>query len=128
MGANSCKCPSCGSKQSHIIDSRANTGGDFKRRRRVCDSCGYRWSTVEITLEDFQSIPRPDEMTENALELCLKDVEKIDRKLELLAVKTSVLGEQSSTISMGELYLRAKSLTESINNIRKEMAELKKYL
>ena len=43
-------CPKCG-KETRVIDSRdAETG---VRRRRVCDDCGYRFTTLEITLEQI---------------------------------------------------------------------------
>lgn len=37
-------CPLCGS-DSYIVDSRVTPEG--VRRRRVCQSCGHRWKTVE---------------------------------------------------------------------------------
>lgn len=39
------RCPSCQHDDSRVIDSR--TAGDAIRRRRVCGSCGYRFTTHE---------------------------------------------------------------------------------
>lgn len=40
------KCPSCGSEQQFVIDSRG--GGDLiVRRKRRCAACGNRWRTIE---------------------------------------------------------------------------------
>ena len=57
-------CPNCGGDQSDVKDSRA-VGDELKaelgvlhatRRRRVCRSCGGRWSTVEIDARDALEI------------------------------------------------------------------------
>lgn len=37
-------CPSCGHDRSHVLDRR-----DGVRRRRVCGSCGARFTTYEVT-------------------------------------------------------------------------------
>jgi len=39
-------CPECGSCESGVVDSRGTTDGI--RRRRLCEYCGYRFSTVEV--------------------------------------------------------------------------------
>lgn len=39
------QCPSCGHSSSKVVDSR--TSGDGIRRRRVCQSCGERFTTFE---------------------------------------------------------------------------------
>lgn len=39
------KCPHCGQDQSRVLDTRDS--GDGIRRRRVCASCGKRFTTYE---------------------------------------------------------------------------------
>jgi transcriptional repressor NrdR len=39
------KCPYCGNARTRVIDTTRSTRG--VRRRRVCKSCGQRFSTVE---------------------------------------------------------------------------------
>ena len=51
------KCPYCGGEESTVVDSR-RTGHEtyqegYVRRRRECDICGKRYSTYEITQQDF---------------------------------------------------------------------------
>ena len=51
---NVMQCPKCATKDTRVIDSRVSTSGLAIRRRRVCQSCGYRFSTTEeIVREDF---------------------------------------------------------------------------
>lgn len=41
------KCPSCGSADSHVLDSRHVDEGNSIRRRRECAGCGRRFTTYE---------------------------------------------------------------------------------
>lgn len=40
-------CPSCGSDETRVIDSRPAEGGESVRRRRLCESCEHRFTTYE---------------------------------------------------------------------------------
>ncbi|KRM68129.1 transcriptional regulator NrdR [Apilactobacillus ozensis] len=41
------QCPHCHKKSSKVIDSRPTENGRVIRRRRECESCGYRYTTFE---------------------------------------------------------------------------------
>lgn len=41
------KCPSCGTSDTRVIDSRVIENGAAIRRRRECPQCDHRFSTVE---------------------------------------------------------------------------------
>jgi hypothetical protein len=48
------KCPSCGSREITVKDSRSlNT---TIRRRRQCRTCHHRWTTIEAAIDDAVSI------------------------------------------------------------------------
>lgn len=52
-------CPVCSSKETRVIDSRTTHDGMAVRRRRECDACGYRFSTVEeMELLDITVVKR----------------------------------------------------------------------
>lgn len=40
-------CPRCSHEDTKVIDSRLSTEGTSIRRRRACESCGYRFTTYE---------------------------------------------------------------------------------
>ncbi|NVY96891.1 transcriptional repressor NrdR [Lactobacillus sp. DCY120] len=40
-------CPQCSKNASRVIDSRPSDDGRVIRRRRVCENCGYRFTTFE---------------------------------------------------------------------------------
>ena len=41
-------CPVCGG-DTRIIDSRNKD--DHKKRRRICQKCGYKFNTIEIDMD-----------------------------------------------------------------------------
>lgn len=45
------QCPSCGG-DSYVTDTR------LPRRRRVCVACQHRWTTYEVTLEEYAKLPQ----------------------------------------------------------------------
>ncbi len=50
-------CPSCEHQFSGVTDSRGTSGG-WQRRRRVCLSCGHRWTTMEVPTELVTVFPK----------------------------------------------------------------------
>jgi hypothetical protein len=49
-------CPKCGSDLSAVVESRLQMSGS-RRRRRQCNDCGHRWSTVEEVIGE-PAMPR----------------------------------------------------------------------
>ena len=47
------RCPHCGNYDDKVIDSRTLAAGDAIRRRRECNSCGFRFTSYE-RIEDKQ--------------------------------------------------------------------------
>lgn len=45
--AGSMLCPSCGSDETRVIDSRPAESGETIRRRRLCEGCQNRFTTYE---------------------------------------------------------------------------------
>ena len=53
------RCPFCGKDDTQVKDSRASEDGSSIRRRRLCTSCGSRFTTFErIQLRDLNVIKR----------------------------------------------------------------------
>lgn len=49
------RCPNCLNERSEVLDSRPTVEG-LVRRRRYCQSCTKRFSTVEVPLEWMESL------------------------------------------------------------------------
>ncbi len=41
------RCPYCGGTESRVVDTTTDSDSDEIRRRRLCQACGRRYSTVE---------------------------------------------------------------------------------
>ncbi len=53
------RCPVCGNEDTKVIDSRIANDGLGIRRRRECEKCGHRFSTVErMELLDLTVVKR----------------------------------------------------------------------
>lgn len=52
-------CPVCDHEDTKVVDSRMSGEGGSIRRRRECEKCGYRFSTVEdVVLLDLVVVKR----------------------------------------------------------------------
>jgi len=40
------RCPKCGSKEDHVVDTRPKEE-NVRWRRRECLKCNFRWNTIE---------------------------------------------------------------------------------
>lgn len=50
------KCPKCNSIVSSVYDSRDTSDGANIRRRRICITCGQRYTTYEVSAEDYKKL------------------------------------------------------------------------
>lgn len=52
-------CPVCNYHESKVVDSRVSSDGASVRRRRECETCSYRFSTLEeVELLDITVVKR----------------------------------------------------------------------
>ncbi|MDP1709777.1 MAG: transcriptional regulator NrdR, partial [Candidatus Komeilibacteria bacterium] len=53
------RCPACSSAETKVIDSRVVEHDNTVRRRRGCEKCGFRFSTLEeMEIMDLSVIKR----------------------------------------------------------------------
>ncbi len=51
------RCPVCNNSETKVIDTRETAGNLVVRRRRECDKCSYRFSTIEeVVLLDLMVV------------------------------------------------------------------------
>ena len=89
--ANLCitmRCPYCNSTDSRVTDSRPDTEDAIIRRRRVCEQCGAKFTTVErIQMRDLM-------VRKNSGKLEAFDREKLRRSIKLACRNRDVGDEQ----------------------------------
>ena len=59
------KCPFCNAEDTKVIDSRPADDNTAIRRRRQCESCGQRFTTIEQVLKKIGNpMPGKDDIHE----------------------------------------------------------------
>ena len=86
------RCPFCSNEDTQVKDSRPTEDNTAIRRRRVCDACGYRFTTFErIQLRDLV-VMKSNGQKENF------DRDKMYRSLSLALRKRNVDNEKIEKI------------------------------
>ena len=82
------RCPYCNSTDSRVADSRPDSGDAIIRRRRVCNQCGAKFTTVErIQMRDLIVV-------KNSGKTEAFDREKLFRSIKLACRNRDVRDEQ----------------------------------
>lgn len=96
------RCPSCGTQDSKVVDSRPSEDGLSIRRRRECLACGRRFTTYERLGENPLIVVKTDGSSE------VYSREKLMRGIFIACAKRPVSADQ------------IESLVDNIeNNLRK---------
>ena len=81
------RCPFCGTDDTQVKDSRGSEDGASIRRRRLCSSCGSRFTTFErIQLRELIVVKRNGKKN-------IFDREKIVKSMEIALRKRKVASE-----------------------------------
>lgn len=86
------RCPYCHVDNDKVLDTRAAEGGYVIRRKRVCNSCRRRFSTLENVEELQVRVVKREETREPF------DREKIRRGIERACSKRPITSERIETL------------------------------
>jgi transcriptional repressor NrdR len=87
------KCPYCNSPESQVRDSRPDEDDGTIRRRRVCEKCGAKFTTVErVQLRDLKV-----KKTDGTVEVF--DRNKIKRSIQVACRKRNISDDQIESIT-----------------------------
>jgi len=87
------RCPFCEADNDRVLDSRASDDGRSIRRRRMCNSCGRRFTTYERAEESTLRVIKKGNIGEPFSR------EKIERGLQRACWKRPVSAEQIRQIT-----------------------------
>ena len=147
------KCPFCNQDNTRVVDSRPVEDTNSIRRRRMCESCGKRFTTYEKVETIPLSVIKKDQTREQydrakiqdgILRACYKrpiPVEKIEAMMDSIEgqIFDSADREISST-RIGEIvmenlknmdavaYVRFASVYREFKDVSTFMDELKKFM
>lgn len=147
------KCPFCGQDNTRVVDSRPVEDTNSIRRRRLCDSCGRRFTTYEKVETIPLSVIKKDQNREQydrskiqagILRACYKrpiPVEKIEEMMDLIEGEIFNTEEREiSSTKIGEIvmenlknldavaYVRFASVYREFKDVSTFMDELKKFM
>ena len=118
------RCPFCGKDDTQVKDSRASEDGGSIRRRRLCTSCGSRFTTFErIQLRDLTVIKRNGKKIPFERDKLLKSMLMALRKrqTEDESIERAVNGIVRQLESYGENDIQSKLIGELVMNALAEI-------
>ncbi|MFA6253451.1 MAG: transcriptional regulator NrdR [Patescibacteria group bacterium] len=146
-------CPICNKKDTKVIDSRLSGEGFSIRRRRACEKCSYRFSTIEdIEILDLVVIKRDgrrenysrDKLVkglraslekraylEDDFQKLVRDIERDIQKIGNNEITSKDIGEivMRKIKSFDQVaYIRYASVYRSFKDVKTFQAELNRLL
>lgn len=109
------RCPFCRSEDTRVIDSRLADDGDAVRRRRECNACGERFTTLEHALLRMPYVVKSDGSREAFDEMKLRSgmtraLEK--RPVDTDAVESAIQRIQHRLLTSGDREVPALRIGE----------------
>ena len=118
------RCPFCGKDDTQVKDSRASEDGATIRRRRLCTSCGSRFTTFErIQLRDLIVIKRNGKKIPFDRDKLLKSMTMALRKRQTNdeAIERAINGIVRQLESNGDNEIQSKFIGELVMNALAEI-------
>ncbi len=147
------RCPSCGSLDDKVIESRSMVNGESIRRRRECNECHYRFTSYErieekpfmVVKRDGRREPFDQDKVARGIERALEKrpvsttmVEQIVTEIVDDAYTVGKISREISTSDLGEIvlkrlnevdkvaYIRFASVYKHFNNLDEFITEVQK--
>jgi transcriptional repressor NrdR len=112
------RCPSCASLDTQVKDSRPTEGSSAIRRRRVCLSCNFRFTTFErvqlreltVIKRNGRRVPFDRDKLLRSLQIALRkrpvDPDHVEREVSKIVRDLESLGENEiTTETIGETIM-----------------------
>ncbi len=121
------RCPFCGELESQVKDSRPSEDGAAIRRRRMCPSCGGRFTTFErVQLRELTIVKRSGRRTPFEREKLMRSIAIAIRKrpVDPERVEKMVSGIVRQLESMGETEIPSHVVGEMLMKALKSLDEV----
>jgi transcriptional repressor NrdR len=112
------RCPSCGSLDTQVKDSRPTEDSAAIRRRRVCLACNFRFTTFErvqlrelvVIKRNGRRVPFDRDKLVRSIEIALRkrnvEPERVDQMVSKIVRELESLGENEvSSETIGEMVM-----------------------
>ncbi len=125
------RCPFCGELESQVKDSRPSEDGAAIRRRRMCPSCGGRFTTFErVQLRELTIVKRSGRRTPFEREKLMRsiaiairkrpvDAERVEKMVSGIVRQLESMGEtEIPSHVVGELLMKALKALDEVAYVR----------
>jgi transcriptional repressor NrdR len=125
------RCPFCGELESQVKDSRPSEDGAAIRRRRLCPSCGGRFTTFErVQLRELTIVKRSGRRTPfdreklvRSISIALRkrpvDPERVERMVSGIVRQLESMGEtELPSHVVGELLMKGLKILDEVAYVR----------
>jgi transcriptional repressor NrdR len=125
------RCPSCGSLDTQVKDSRPTEDSAVIRRRRVCLSCNFRFTTFErvqlreltVIKRNGRRVPFDRDKLVRSVQIALRkrpvDPERIEQMVSKIVRELESLGENEITSeTVGELIMEHLRALDDVAYVR----------
>jgi transcriptional repressor NrdR len=125
------RCPFCGELESQVKDSRPSEDGAAIRRRRLCPSCGGRFTTFErVQLRELTIVKRSGRRTPFDREKLMRsigiairkrpvDPERVERMVSGIVRQLESMGEtELPSHVVGELLMKGLKTLDEVAYVR----------
>jgi transcriptional repressor NrdR len=125
------RCPFCASQDSQVKDSRPTEDSNAIRRRRLCTSCGARFTTFErVQLRELTVVKKSgrrapferDKLTRSIMIAIQKRPvtgEQIDQMISGIVRRLESLGNSEvSSVQIGKMVMESLSHLDSVAYVR----------
>ena len=121
------RCPFCQNDDTRVVDSRLSEDRDAVRRRRACEACGERFSTMEEANLKLPFIIKSNGDREHYDESKL--ARGIERSLEKRPVETDQIEQilhriKRNLLTCGEREVKAREIGELVMNELREVDQV----
>ncbi len=125
------RCPSCGSLDTQVKDSRPTEDSAAIRRRRVCLSCNFRFTTFErvqlrelvVIKRNSRRVPFDRDKLLRSVQIALRkrpvDPERIEQTVSKIVRELENLGESEvSSETIGEMVMEQLRNLDDVAYVR----------
>jgi len=125
------RCPYCGSQDTQVKDSRPTDDESAIRRRRVCSTCGRRFTTFErVQLRELTVVKKSGrrvvfdrDKLERSVEIALRkrpiEPDAIDKLVSRVVRRLEGLGENEvPSVSIGEFVMEELKAVDDVAYVR----------
>src|ERR671921_2943090 len=125
------RCPSCGSLDTQVKDSRPTEDSAVIRRRRVCIACNFRFTTFErvqlrelvVIKRNGRRVPFDRDKLARSLAIALRkrpvEPERVERMISAIVRQLESMGEtELPSSAIGELVMKHLKQLDDVAYVR----------